>query len=135
MLPQKREDFDMRDLRELARVLARMLRHQVHNYNITIRSDGFVRSSDIIDRLRDLGSDLKYDEVVAAVKFGDKQRFHLLGKGGPRSPSHIRAISGHRVHGMDDTFLLGPPMNMGVTPRLLYHGTTLPVIDSIIRWV
>jgi len=110
-----------------------MLRHEVHNYNIAIRKDGFVRIDDIVERLRDLGSNLDRDGILAAVKFSSKQRFHLLGEAGSRGPSHIRAISGHTVHGVDDTLLLGPPMNMGVAPRVLYHGTSLAVIDSMIR--
>jgi len=71
---------------------------------------------------------LETSGILAAVKFSSKQRFHLLGEAGSRGPSHIRAISGHTVRGVDDTLLLGPPMNMGVAP--VFYTTALPLLSS-----
>ena len=124
MLPCKRGDYNVRDLREVSRFLARMLGNEVRNYNIATCKDAFFRIRDIVDRLRDLGSNLKYDEVLAAVESATSSGSTSSAEA-DCSPSHIRAISGHTVLGVDDTLLLGPSMNMEVAPRVLYHGIIL----------
>jgi putative RNA 2'-phosphotransferase len=109
--------MDRAQMVKLSKRMSKALRHQPGRVGLTLDPAGWVPVSELLTALGVERADL--DEVVAA---NDKQRFAVAR--GPDGVERIRANQGHSV-----------PVELGLVPLpppdLLYHGTSVTVLDSI----
>lgn len=109
--------MDSRRLVSLSKRMSLALRHSPDRFGLVLDRGGWVPVESFIAALGINRADL--DAVVAG---NDKQRFAVTC--GPDGKERIRASQGHSI-----------PVDLGLVPqpppRLLYHGTTATVLDSI----
>jgi len=102
---------------KISKRMSKALRHDPGRVGLTLDPAGWVPVETFLAAMRISRAEL--DEVVAG---NDKQRFTV--QVGPDGVERIRANQGHSV-----------PVDLGLTPvpppRVLYHGTSAAVLDSI----
>jgi putative RNA 2'-phosphotransferase len=103
----------------VSKFLSRVLRHQPERIGIELDRAGWVAVSDLLAACRAHNFPVTREELEAAVRQNDKQRFALSEDG-----ARIRASQGHSVG-----------VELGYTPLapppLLYHGTATRSLASI----
>jgi putative RNA 2'-phosphotransferase len=104
-----------------SKYLSLVLRHRPQTIGLTLDSGGWVSVPVLLDALRAHGHPLTRNELQTVVDTSDKQRFAL-------DPvlDRIRANQGHSVPVALDLPARQPP-------SMLYHGTPVRNISSILR--
>jgi len=129
---EKRKGQDRKTRREnespevkLSKSLSWALRHGAQSAGLAIRSDGYVRVTDILAHNRFKGATLEAIENV--VKENDKQRFSLISEADPKYPTRphvwwIRANQGHSIKAVEIAMVkITDPSSV----PMAVHGTTL----------
>lgn len=102
-----------------ARFLSLVLRHAPERIGLTLGSDGWIATGDLLAALRRHGHPTSPEDLADIVAADDKGRFTLSEDG-----RRIRAAQGHSV----DVDLGLQPME---PPEILYHGTASRSLDGI----
>ncbi|ERN17530.1 tRNA 2'-phosphotransferase 1 isoform X1 [Amborella trichopoda] len=118
----------------LGRLLTRILRHMASELNLNMRSDGYVRVSDLLElNLRTFANvALKahtIEDIKEAVRKDSKQRFSLLEENGELL---IRANQGHSIKDITSESLLKPILSADEV-QVCVHGTYKKNLDSILH--
>ncbi|TKW19488.1 hypothetical protein SEVIR_4G023200v4 [Setaria viridis] len=118
----------------LGRIMSRVLRHMAVELGLDMRTDGYVRVSDLLSlNLRTYAEvPLKnhtVDEVREAVRRDNKQRFSLLEEDGELL---IRANQGHTVTTVTSESLLTPILSADEV-SVCVHGTYRTKLSSILQ--
>ncbi|MFC4453015.1 RNA 2'-phosphotransferase [Deinococcus sonorensis] len=106
---------------QLSRTLSFLLRHAPQQAGLTLQPGGWVSVDDLLRGLATQGLTVDRAQLERVVATSDKQRFTL-----DAATDRIRANQGHSV-----------PVDLGLTPLtpppLLYHGTAVRLLDTILR--
>ncbi len=104
-----------------SKFLSLVLRHRPDVVGITLDAEGWVPVEDLLAACAQHGRAISREQLDAAVRTNDKQRFAFSADG-----TRIRANQGHSV-----------PIDLGLAPveppELLYHGTVPRFLESIRR--
>jgi putative RNA 2'-phosphotransferase len=99
---------------KISRLLSYLLRHNPLEIDLKMTPDGWVNSSDLIERLRvRKGITITFPDLQELVENDPKKRYTL------RDDGCIRANQGHTI---EDVSAISPTPLM--PPEILYHGTT-----------
>jgi len=104
---------------KISKFLSLVLRHQPEKIGLTLREDGWVLVSDLLQACADHGVPLTAETLNDVVCTNVKQRFSFSA-----DHSLIRANQGHSIKVELGLAPLAPPMT-------LYHGTATRFINSI----
>lgn len=108
-------------MEKTSKFLSLVLRHQPDKIGLTLDKAGWASIAELVTKAQAAGVDLTVALVQEIVTTNDKQRFAISPDG-----EHIRANQGHSLQ-----------VDLGLTPQpppdLLYHGTTLRFLGSILR--
>src|SRR5574338_330015 len=104
----------------LSKFLSRHLRHDPAGIGLTLEAGGGVLIDALLDGCRRAGRPLTRDELAEVVATSDKQRFAFDETG-----TRIRANQGHSVE-------VDLQLQPTTPPDVLYHGTALQNIESIL---
>lgn len=107
--------------KKISRFLSLILRHQPEAIGINLDKNGWTDLDKLIEAFRESGNQIDQDTLLRVVENNDKKRFAISEDG-----KRIRANQGHSV----DVDLGYSP---AIPPEILYHGTHLPAVDSIIK--
>ena len=108
-----------KELIETSRFLSLVLRHRPETIGISLDENGWVETTELLEKCRRFGSPITEKELGEIVETNDKKRFVI-------QEGKIRASQGHSVNvdlGLDS---IKPP-------ERLYHGTATRFVDSILR--
>lgn len=103
--------------RAISKFMSYVLRHKPEDAGLTMDENGWVDAHDLVVAIRERFGDFSHDDLEGIVVSSDKQRFQL-------SDGRIRANQGHSI-----TVNLDHPVM--VPPAVLYHGTKLEYLPSI----
>lgn len=106
----------------LSKAMSKALRHRPERIGIALASDGSVEISMLVDALNQRGGwprTLDESDIMQVVEQGTKRRFAV-------EDGRVRALYGHSVE---------LPINYHVAepPSILYHGTALSSVSSILE--
>jgi putative RNA 2'-phosphotransferase len=108
------------DLVQLSKTISHALRHAPAQYGLTLDSEGWVATQDLLASLhqkRSAWRDLRESDLEEMMAQSEKQRFEMC-------DGKIRAFYGHSIA---DKVVRTPTM----PPAILYHGTTPQAARSI----
>jgi putative RNA 2'-phosphotransferase len=108
------------DLTTTSKFLSLVLRHKPQTIGLTLDAAGWVEIDVLLAKAAAAGRSLTRQLLEEVVETSDKERFAFSEDG-----SRIRANQGHSV----EVDLGLPPV---VPPAVLYHGTALRFLDSIL---
>ncbi|MHA1700219.1 MAG: RNA 2'-phosphotransferase [Promethearchaeota archaeon] len=106
----------------LSKKMAYILRHSARKLGLDMDAGGWVKLDDLLACLNEnRHPDRQYtmDDIIAVVKYNDKQRFAISG-------DKIRASQGHSLKVELGLVSREPPV-------LLYHGTAVHLVNEILR--
>ena len=103
---------------EISKFLCKFLRHSPDKLGITLDSGGWVNIDDLLLACYKYDFTITLEELATTVKLDDKQRFTI-------KAGKIRANQGHSI-----SVDLG--LEAAVPPVVLYHGTCIRFLDSIL---
>lgn len=109
-----------KQLKHISKLMSLVLRHRPEEIGLHLDENGWADVQELIDKLNKKGvavDTLIINEIVAT---NDKKRFAFN-----EERSHIRASQGHSI----DVEL---NLKEAVPPDILYHGTAIKYIDSIL---
>lgn len=111
---------DVDDVR-LSKLLSLVLRHDPGRIGVSLDSAGWISVPTLLAALAEHGYDVSRERLAHVVARSDKQRFVL-----DEGTNRIRANQGHSV-----------PVDLGLPPShpptVLYHGTPVRNVESILR--
>ncbi|KAF9617853.1 hypothetical protein IFM89_039035 [Coptis chinensis] len=118
----------------LGRLLTRILRHIASELNLNMRSDGYVKVSDVLKLNMKTFVDIPIrshtvEDIREAVRRDNKQRFSLLEE---NDELLIRANQGHTVKTIESENLLKPILSIKEAP-VCVHGTYKKNLESILQ--
>ena len=113
MLPEK-------EITKISKFLSLILRHQPETINIMPDENGWVNVDELIQKSNTAGVKLDVDILKHVVATNNKKRFAFN-----ESHDKIRASQGHSI----EVELGYEPQ---VPPKILYHGTTIRNMESIL---
>ncbi|KAF9617810.1 hypothetical protein IFM89_038992 [Coptis chinensis] len=118
----------------LGRLLTRILRHIASELNLNMRSDGYVRVSDVLKLNMKTFADIPIrshtvEDIREAVRRDNKQRFSLLEE---NDELLIRANQGHTLKTIESESLLKPILLVEEAP-VCVHGTYKKNLESILQ--
>jgi len=105
----------------VSRFLSSVLRHNAVSMGLDVRSDGYVRVSDVLKLDFFTSRGLEEADVRRLVESNAKQRFGIAVPAGEQE-LHIRAHQGHTMKSVADEALLAPVGSAEELP-VLCHGT------------
>ena len=108
------------NLVQLSKTISHALRHAPEQYGLTLDSEGWVATQDLLDTLRERRSqwqDLQESDLVEMMAQAEKQRFEMR-------DGKIRAYYGHSIADKVER-------QAAIPPATLYHGTTPQAAEKI----
>ena len=106
---------------QFSKFLSFVLRHKPDAIGLALDSQGWVGIDELIKKGNAAGTQFTREDLLHVVKTSDKKRFSISADG-----LRIRAAQGHSVS-----------VDLGLSPQepppVLYHGTAIRFIDSILR--
>ncbi len=105
----------------LSKFISLVLRHKPEVIGIELDKNGWAKVDELISKSKTKGKVFDFDELKYIVKNCDKQRYTFN-----EDFTQIRANQGHSVD-IDLELLPQQP------PQILYHGTAVQNIDSILK--
>lgn len=105
---------------QASKFLSLLLRHDPAEIGLALSADGWARVSDLIELSRGRRVEFNRELLAEVARSNDKQRFELSADG-----EYVRARQGHSIE-VDLGFQPLAP------PGVLYHGTALRFLDSIL---
>lgn len=112
---------------QISKQLSKVLRHRAVELRIPIRTDGFVKLSDLLRHQMFRGTTIEM--IKSVVSSSDKKRFQI---DVVDDEECIRAVQGHSIPTISEDGLLEPITNPREVP-LCVHGTYLNAIDMILQ--
>lgn len=110
---------------QLSKLLSKILRHKAQDFGIPIRSDGYVKLTDLMRHQS--FRHYTVEDVHNVVTACSKQRFALSSENGVE---YIRAQQGHTIAAVADEELL-ERIEDSCPLQYCYHGTYAKLVDSI----
>ncbi len=105
---------------KIGKQLSYILRHHPESAGITLDSDGYADTAEIISALSKNFDGFNFRSLERIVVENDKQRYSFN-----KDKTKIRANQGHSLKNVNINFKTCEP------PAVLYHGTGLRFMDSI----
>lgn len=105
----------------LGKFLSKHLRHTPEEIGLNLDSEGWAAIDQLLEAARTAGVEISREELDHIVAVNEKRRFAI-----DSSKKKIRANQGHSID-VDLALPATPP------PRILYHGTALHFLDSILE--
>lgn len=105
----------------LSKFLSLVLRHQPEIIGITLDNMGWANVDELIEKANSHGNKLDSDTLKYIVETSPKKRFNFN-----ESMDKIRASQGHSI-AVELGYAAQEP------PELLFHGTSLAAVESILR--
>ncbi len=109
------------DLVQLSKTISHALRHKPEQYGLTLDSEGWVSTHDLLAALRkrrEQWQHLQEADLAEMIAQSEKQRFEIR-------DGKIRALYGHSIPKKVERERLKPP-------AILYHGTTPQAAQTIL---
>lgn len=125
-----KEDKEMLERygQKLGSALCRVLRHDPDSIGIAMNKQAWVNAGELISRFNARYCNkpfyLSLPVLMEVVRSDNKQRYGLQGKG---KDLMIRCRQGHSIPWLEMDY------REAVPPDILYHGTIMPYLDSILR--
>lgn len=110
-----------KEAKSISKFLSLVLRHQPETIGITLDDAGWTDVDALLNALQQHGREVSREELEYVVATNSKKRFAFDEYGG-----RIRAQQGHSIQTVDLNYEPAEP------PPVLFHGTTVKVIDSIL---
>jgi putative RNA 2'-phosphotransferase len=107
-------------LKHISKFLSLVLRHQPEEIGIQLNENGWVSVGELIERMNAKGIKVDFDTIENVVATNDKKRFAFN-----EDKTLIRASQGHSIEVELNLVAVAPP-------DILYHGTTVNYLDSIL---
>lgn len=105
-------------LKNKSKYLSLLLRHQPEKANLTIDKNGWISIDDILNN-----TDFLVEELYQIVDEDNKGRYEIS-----EDDNYIRAVQGHTIKAVTD-----PGLTEETPPDVLYHGTSVNVVDIIMK--
>ena len=106
---------------QLSKFLTFILRHRPDAIGLSLDSNGWARIDELIEKSKGTRTPFNRDDLLHVVRTSNKKRFSISVDG-----VRIRAAQGHSV-------LVDLGLQPEEPPLLLFHGTAVQFIDSILR--
>lgn len=113
--------MDSRVLVKLSKFLSLVLRHKPDEIGIELDSQGWVEVEELLNKIKENGNEISFEELKYIVDTSDKKRFAFN-----EDSSKIRANQGHSIDIKLD-------FKEVIPPDFLYHGTAEKNIESILK--
>ncbi len=107
------------NLTGLSKTISHALRHAPGDYGLTLDAEGWVPIHDLLRGLKNKRWDVEDGHIHQLVDQAEKKRFQI-------ADGRIRAYYGHST----ETKIVKQPQ---APPALLYHGTVMSSLDSIMQ--
>ncbi len=108
-------------LKHISKFMSLVLRHKPEEIGLQLDDQGWAKVEDLISKLGNKGTRVDFGMINIVVETNDKKRFTFND-----DKTLIRASQGHSI----DVELNLPE---AVPPDILYHGTTVKYLDSILK--
>ncbi len=110
-----------KELKHISKLMSLVLRHKPGEIGLTIDEQGWARVDELISKMNDKGIAVNFEIIDQVVATNDKKRFAFN-----ESKTLIRASQGHSIE-------VELNLSVMVPPDILYHGTTIKYLDSILK--
>lgn len=102
-----------------SKVLSYVLRHRPDSIGISLDSNGWINTTELLNALNESGASITFTELLRIVNENDKQRFAFN-----NDRTQIRASQGHSVK-------VDLKLHATLPPVTLYHGTSVASLEAI----
>lgn len=108
-------------LKHISKLLSLVLRHKPEIIGLQLDENGWANVQELIQKITDNGTAVDAATINLVVDTNDKKRFAFN-----EDKTHIRASQGHSI---------AVELNLKplLPPHILYHGTTISFLDSILK--
>lgn len=113
------ETMNPKQVKSISKFLSLVLRHKPETINISMDTQGWVSTDELIEKMNAKGKTLNLEMLEYIVENNNKKRFTFN-----ENKSRIKANQGHSLT-IDHGFKAVEP------PEFLYHGTAIRFIESI----
>jgi len=117
MNDEKEESMNNKNIKKISKFLSLLLRHKPESIGLRLDKNGWAEIDELIEKSKNIR--LTQALIERVVEQDDKQRFIIKG-------NRIRANQGHSI-------AIDLALNAVTPPEVLYHGTAMHFLDSIMK--
>lgn len=110
-----------KNLKHISKFMSLVLRHQPEEIGLVLDENGWANTEELIEKLNKKGAGIDFQILQQVVDTNDKKRFAFN-----EDKSKIRANQGHSIE-------VDLELKPAIPPDILYHGTAVHFIESILQ--